>query len=214
MASLFEKLKKDPNNTFARNLSADFYKGALVCLIVILIAAPIRLLKVGNTISKVGTAKVIVLDCKTEKHTHYRHRRHGGRRRVTTYTYHVTFKGTYDGSGEEFQGSQKNDSATYNSFTQIADLKEHQMNVYKSDEKGKLFISTASLSTAQKQYQKANRGSLEMTAELVLKIALIIGLFCYGEGAKHERAGRKESFSQNSAANQRLNDAAKIFDRK
>ena len=55
MSNISYAFKVDDSETFAHNLGAKMMRGALVCLIIALIALPFKLFKVGNTMSESGT---------------------------------------------------------------------------------------------------------------------------------------------------------------
>ncbi len=217
MSSFFDLFRKDPNGTYSHNLGVGMLRTGALCIIIALIALPFRFLNLGNTITFKDKADVIIVDVSSQKHTHYRHRRRGGSRRVTYYTYKVQFTGTYK-DGSTFEGSQKSSYDLNRTFQVFADGSPHEMSVYTSDEKGTLFVSALEHEGAQKQYQSVYKSLSMYLGELVFKYVGLLGIVLISSGLKHQRRGRKESFSAaadaNAAANQKLNDAAKIFDKK
>ncbi len=210
---LFDAFRVDPSETFAHNFGAKMLRTALVCLVIALAGLTVKLLHVGSSITLVDKAQIVITELEQTKHTHYRRRRHGGRRRVTTYTYHVSFTGELP-DGTHIEGRQKSDYDQFCSFRGFDNGEPHELYVYKSGENGSLFISRRTHDGALREFRKSNPSMPETIGWLVFRVAGLISIPLFSSGMQHNRAGKRAALDRNAAANQRLNDAARIFDRK
>lgn len=223
MNDFLNTLRKDPSQVESYNTAVDLKRVGVALLILSVLALAISIGKPGNTIKYIGDAKVRVVECRYDEH-YKPYRRGGNYENRKRKTYWAKFHGT-DPDGDELTVTQVLSKVLYNEYGYDEWFEEdHVMKLYRSNDTGKMYLSTLEPEEALKEYQSINKGTVE-TACLYGGLLLLSGALLFiAAGSRMQRRARSyyrpineftnpyEEEAKRAEQQRMYDEAARIFD--